>query len=114
MNSSTEQGNNVDAAECILYDCGGGGGGQIPTTLILESIDRLMKYNVFTFGTRLFIQENGTAMGTNSACMYATIYYSYHEETQIMKHDSVKFYRRLIDDAFIINRLDCFCDSIQI
>jgi hypothetical protein len=49
-----------------------------PTTLILESIDRLMEYNVFTFGSRLFIQENGTAMGTNSACMYATIYYSFH------------------------------------
>ena len=41
-------------------------------------------------------------MGTNAACMYATIYYSYHKETVISKLPFVKFYRRLIDDAFII------------
>lgn len=75
-----------------------------PHALALESIERLMKYNVFTFGSRFFIQENGTAMGTNAACMYATIYYSYHEETRIVGLDSVIFYRRLIDDAFIIIR----------
>ena len=73
-----------------------------PTTLILESIERLMKFNAFTFGNRFFLQQNGTAMGTNAACMYATIYYSYHEETVISKLPFVKFYRRLIDDAFII------------
>jgi len=45
---------------------------------------------------------NGTAMGTNVACMYATIYYSYHEETTLIHLPYIKFYRRLIDDAFII------------
>ena len=50
------------------------------------------------------MQTNGTAMGTNAACMYATIYYSYHEETVIMKHPAIVFYRRLIDDAFIVMR----------
>jgi len=73
-----------------------------PEQLILDSLERLMKFNVFTFGSRFFRQINGTAMGTNAACMYATIYYSYHEETVIMKHPSIVFYRRLIDDAFII------------
>ena len=73
-----------------------------PVALVLESIERLMKFNVFTFGSRFFIQKNGTAMGTNAACMYATIYYSYHEETVLSKLPYVKFYRRLIDDAFII------------
>jgi hypothetical protein len=77
-----------------------------PTSLILESIERLMKYNVFTFGTRFYIQQNGTAMGTNAACMYATIYYSYHEETVISKLPSITFYRRLIDDGFIIMQDD--------
>jgi len=60
-----------------------------------------MNYNVFTFGNKFFIQINGTAMGTNTACMYAAIEYSYHEETMAMKHNSVKLYRRLIDDAFV-------------
>ena len=73
-----------------------------PEQLIVDSLERLMTYNVFTFGSRFFQQINGTAMGTNAACMYATIYYSYHEETVIMKHPAILFYRRLIDDAFII------------
>ena len=41
-------------------------------------------------------------MGTNTSCMYATIYYSYHKETVLSKLSFVKFYWRLIDDAFII------------
>jgi len=61
-----------------------------------------MNYNEFTFGNKFFIQINGTAMCTNTACIYATIYYSYHEETVVMKHKSVKFYRHLIDDAFVV------------
>jgi len=73
-----------------------------PRELVLKGIKRLMENNVFTFGDRFFLQLNGTAMGTNVACMYATIYYSYHEETQLIHLPSIKFYRRLIDDAFII------------
>ena len=61
-----------------------------------------MKFNVFTFDSRFFIQTNGTAMSTNTACMYVTIYYSYHVETVLSKLPFVKFCRRLIDDAFII------------
>ena len=72
------------------------------TKLILKGIERLMKHNVFTFGNRFFLQKNGTAMGTNVACMYATIYYSYHEENDLLHLSYIKFYRRLIDDAFII------------
>ena len=72
------------------------------TDRILESIERLIKFNMFTFGKRFFIQTNGTAMGTNAACMYATIYYSYHGKTVLSKLPFVKFYRRLIDYAFII------------
>lgn len=52
--------------------------------LILLGTRRQMKFNVFTFGNRFFLQENGTTMGTNVACIYATIYYSYHKETQLI------------------------------
>ena len=72
------------------------------TELILLGIKYLMKNNVFSFGDRYFLQKNGTAMGTNVACMYATIYYSYHEENNLLHLSYIKFYRRLIDDAFII------------
>jgi hypothetical protein len=73
-----------------------------PRDLILLGMRRLMSNNIFTFGNRFFLQLNGTAMGTNAACMYATIYYSYHEETKLIHLPYIKFYRRLIDDAFII------------
>ena len=75
---------------------------KFPTALILERIERLMNFNVFTFGNRFFIQKNGKAMGTNVTYMYATIYCSYHEETVLSKLPFVKFYRPLIDDTFII------------
>ena len=61
-----------------------------------------MKHNVFSFGNRFSWQLNGTAMGTNVACMYATIYYSFHEEMVLLQIPSITFYRRLIDDAFIL------------
>lgn len=73
-----------------------------PTELVIAGIEQLMKYNVFSFGNRYFLQRNGTAMGTNVACMYATIYYSYHEETHLLHQSYIKFYCRLIDDAFIV------------
>ena len=72
------------------------------TELILKGIEQLMKHNVFTFGNRYYLQKNGTAMGTNVACMYATIYYSYHKENSLLHLSYIKFYRRLIDNAFII------------
>ena len=74
------------------------------TNLVLAGIERLMKYNVFSFGSRYFLQHNGTSMGTNVACMYAMIYYyySYYEETHLLHRSYIKFYDRLINDAFII------------
>ena len=76
-----------------------------PTIKILEGLDIIMRNNVFAFGSRHFKQCNGTAMGTPCACTYATIYYSYHEETSLLQpNNNLLFYRRLIDDAFIIQR----------
>jgi hypothetical protein len=45
-------------------------------------------------------------MGTPCACAYATIYYSYHKETSLLVPGahSLVFYRRLIDDALILQR----------
>ena len=68
-----------------------------PQKLVLLSLKHLISHNAFIFGSSFYIQENGTAMGTSCACMYATIYYSYHEETRIINLPNVRFYRRLID-----------------
>ena len=78
-----------------------------PVKRILEGLTIVMNFNVFTYGNRYFQQLNGTAMGTPCACAYATIYYSYHEETQLVHtYQSPKpiMYVRLIDDALVIMR----------
>ena len=79
-----------------------------PTALVLDGLDTVMRYNVFSFGSRRFLQLDGTAMGTSCACNYATIYYSYHEETKLLVDDThlLLFYRRYIDDALIIQRAE--------
>jgi hypothetical protein len=74
--------------------------------LIQEALTIVMTQNVFQFDDTFWIQECGTAMGTSVACMYATIVYSYHEETTLLPTYSnggpLLFYRRYIDDTFII------------
>jgi hypothetical protein len=68
----------------------------------------VMRNNVFEFGDILWLQLIGTAMGTSVACMYATIYFSYHEETGILVPTTLQgegkllLYKRFIDDAIII------------
>lgn len=76
-----------------------------PIQFVVDGLKIVMKNNILQFGDTFWHQRNGTAMGTSSACMYATIYFSYHEETEILppgKNRGILFYRRLIDDAFII------------
>lgn len=43
-------------------------------------------------------------MGTSCACNYATIYYSYHKETNLLVNNAhlLLFYHRYINNAFII------------
>ena len=55
-----------------------------PTRMILKAINLIMHNNVFQFDDTYWLQLIGTAMGTSCACMIATIYFSYHEETRIL------------------------------
>jgi hypothetical protein len=74
--------------------------------LVTEAISIVMTQNVFQFDDTYWIQTCGAAMGTSVACVLATIYYSYHEETSILptygNGGPLLFYRRFIDDGFII------------
>lgn len=62
----------------------------------------VMCNNVFTFGDLHFLQLVGTAMGTSSACMWATIYFSIHEmNTLIPRYQHcLPTFNRFIDDIF--------------
>ena len=55
-----------------------------PTDMVLEAVELVMRNNVFQFDDTYWLQLTGTAMGTSLACIYATIYFSYHEETRII------------------------------
>ncbi|KAL7531938.1 hypothetical protein ACHAXR_004316 [Thalassiosira sp. AJA248-18] len=62
----------------------------------------VMNNNIFEFGPATLQQLCGTAMGTPSACMNATVYYAFHEITALLQKYSehLIFYKRLIDDGF--------------
>ena len=72
-----------------------------PKELLLWSMKIIMRFNVFEFGSHIIQQLCGTAMGTPCACMYATIYYCYHEICVLLaKYERyLILYKRLIDDG---------------
>ena len=59
--------------------------------MVLSAIKLVMHNNVFQFDDTYWLQLTGTAMGTSLACMYATIYFSYQEETKILPVYSNKY-----------------------
>ena len=75
-----------------------------PTAMVLDATKLVMRNNVFQFDDTRWIQLTGTAMGSNLAVMYATIYYSYHEETCIIPtlQQGLFLYGRLVDDAAMV------------
>jgi hypothetical protein len=78
--------------------------------MILSATHLIITANVFQFDNTYWMQLSSTAMGTSLACMYATIYYSYHEETSLLHryhphggsqtNRPLLLYARLINDAF--------------
>lgn len=71
------------------------------TTLLIGVLNLILNNNIFEFSDTFWIQISGTAMGTSCACMYATIYYAYHEINVLLPKYKLQlfYYRRFIDDA---------------
>ena len=63
---------------------------------------RLVMDNIFQFDDMFFRQEDGTAMGTSCAVLYATLYYGYHERTVLIPRFKrwCPYLTRFIDDKF--------------
>ena len=90
---------NINTAHCIevLRERG------IIPDYLLEGLEIIMDNNVFQFSNTYFHQLSGTAMGTPPACMWATLYFSVHEDDLLNDQIYSKyllFYRRYIDDGF--------------
>ena len=74
-----------------------------PTDMVCEGLELVMRNNIFQFDDCYFHQKEGAAMGTSTACAYATTCYSYHEENFLpIMATELKLYRRLIDDGFFV------------
>jgi len=73
-----------------------------PTELFLSVLRTVMDNNIFSFSDTFWQQLSGTAMGTPSACAYATVSFGQHENKHIIpnfKHNLI-YYKRYIDDIF--------------
>ena len=79
-----------------------------PLEAVKYAMYYIMKYNVFGWGTLHLLQLVGTAMGTSSAVMWATMYYGYHEVHSLLpRYNSQLFYfKRYIDDIFGVWLMD--------
>ena len=81
----------------------------IPTRFLITLMMQVLSYNVFTFGTLLFIQLIGSAMGTRSAPTIANIFMTVIDKmlrdcarSQNPLVDPILFFKRFIDDIFLI------------
>ena len=82
-----------------------------PVKFVLLALNLIMRNNVIQFDDTYWLQLTGTAMGTSTACMFATIYYAFKEATDYLKAflqtdpatpKPMLFYSRLIDDTIQI------------
>ena len=73
-----------------------------PREFFLQALEIVMNRNLFQFDDTFWLQLDGTAMGTPTACLYATISYGVYERNKILPAYStfLSFYKRFIDDVF--------------
>lgn len=67
---------------------------------IIAGLKLIMRWNIFRFGDTFWRQFSGTAMGTLTACVYATLYFAIHK---LAKPDVLQaclaIYKQYIDDG---------------
>jgi len=68
----------------------------------LKSHKIVMNHNIFSFADTYWHQLSGMAMGTPTACPYATITYGHFENSEILPrfNNNLLYYKRYIDDIF--------------
>ncbi|CAB1351377.1 unnamed protein product [Coregonus sp. 'balchen'] len=82
--------------------------GTLPSTnCIVELAEIVVTKNFFMFDNYMFIQQNGTAMGSKMAPNYANLYLGLFEKNVIFSPNNpflrhIRLWKHLIDDAFLL------------
>ena len=75
----------------------------IPSPLKLQALLRfLLSNHLVSFNGRTYLQIQGIAMGVSCAVEISNIYMYYQEEQFLADLPAKSFYRRLVDDVFIV------------
>jgi hypothetical protein len=92
-----------------------------PDNLLTDILRFICNHNFFQYGSQIFHQKDGIAMGTNCAVSLARIYL---REFDAYFSQKFVFYRRYIDDVFaiyngpdpdlIFNEMNNFMDGIEL
>ncbi|KAL7554543.1 hypothetical protein ACHAWF_017999 [Thalassiosira exigua] len=53
-----------------------------PLAAVKETMEIIVKNNIFEWGDLYFLQLLGTAIGTSATCMWATLYYCVHKSVK--------------------------------
>jgi hypothetical protein len=75
---------------------------QTGSTTIRAMLHFINNHNYFKYADLIWKQTHGIAMGTNAAPVLANYYMSQLFDERINQHESVFFYRRYLDDLFLI------------
>lgn len=75
---------------------------------IMFGLRVVLTSNYFVFGDLIWLQLNGTAMGTSVAPTFASLFLAHFERTLICDHftSNLVYFKRYIDDGFIIWKQD--------
>lgn len=86
---------------------------QLHNQWILEAAELCWKHTVFQADGMLIEQQDGIPMGLHCAPVFANLYMAAHEIEWLSKLPDDFFYRRYIDDCFVIFPLDDVVHSLS-
>lgn len=73
---------------------------------IITACEFLWNHTVFQFGNILLEQTDGIPMGIHCGPVFANLFMAYYEKDYLSRYPGDFFYRRYIDDCFVIYPLD--------
>jgi hypothetical protein len=87
---------------------------EVTCNWILEASDYLWHHTIFQMGPTLVEQIDGIPMGIHCGPVFANLYMAYFEKGRLREVPTDFFYRRYIDDCFVISPSDERVDNFKV